>query len=345
MPADRHPARRPYFFEVFTLLNFAAIVLLLRAAGGFVVQTFPQTVTLFGGSIAAYAAIGVVLRAAVAARSGQARAYLRHLRTPGWISDSLRIFLFACVLAHTYSWIKLVVPLLHPRLYDRELWQLDQSVHLGFSPNVLLVNLFAEPLAIRFIDWSYAKVFVASMVVAFGFFLSSPSRRLRIAFLTGNVLMWLAAAWLYLLIPSLGPAYQFPELWAPVAQLMPHTVASQAALMANYQNVLQLPRGTAGELIVVFGIAAFPSLHVGFQTFAFLWMRRVWIYGQIVFGMFAFLIFIGCVVTGWHYLIDAYAGVALALASYLPAKRMWRVGRWVELRNRIRSRTKPLSAP
>ena len=345
MPADRQPARRPYFFEIFTLLNFAAIVFLLRGAGGFVLQTFSQTVLFFGGSIAVYTAIGVALRALAAARTRQVRAYLRHLRTPGWISDSLRLFLFACVLAHTYSWIKLVVPLLHPRLYDRELWQLDQTVHLGFSPNILLLNLFAEPMAIRFIDWSYAKVFVASMAVAFGFFLSSPSRRLRIAFITGNVLMWLAAAWLYLLIPSLGPAYHFPEVWAPVAPLMPHTVVSQAALMRNYQTVLQLPRGEAVELIVMFGIAAFPSLHVGFQTFAFLWMRRLWIYGQIVFGIFALLILIGCVVTGWHYLIDAYAGIALALASYLPAKRMWRIARWVELRDRIRARSGPFSAP
>ena len=345
MPADRQPARRPYFFEVFTLLNFVAILLLLRGGSSLVLQTISQTVLYFGGSIALYAAIGIALRAVDAARTGRTRAYLHHLRTPGWLSDSLRLFVFACVLAHTYSWIKLVVPLLHPRLYDKELWQLDQAVHLGFSPNVLFLNLFAEPLAIRFIDWSYAKIFVASLAVAFGFFLSSPSRRLRIAFMTGNVLMWLAAAWLYLLIPSLGPAYHFQEVWAPVAHLMPHTVVSQAALIRNYQAVLQLGRGAPSELIIMFGIAAFPSLHVGFQTFAFLWMRKVWIYGQIVFGVFAFLIFVGCVVTGWHYLVDAYAGIALALAGYLPAKRMWRIGRWVQLRDRIRARATSFSTP
>ena len=37
---------------------------------------------------------------------------------------------------------------------------------------------------------------------------------------------------------------------------------------------------------VVYGIAAFPSMHVAFQTFVFLWMRRLWIYGQLVFGVF-----------------------------------------------------------
>ena len=44
-------------------------------------------------------------------------------------------------------------------------------------------------------------------------------------------------AWLYVLVPSLGPAYRFPHL-AAVRAALPHTQALQAAAVANYSAVL-----------------------------------------------------------------------------------------------------------
>jgi hypothetical protein len=170
------------------------------------------------------------------------------------------------------------------------------------------------------------------------FFLSAPGRRLRIAFTTGNTMLWLIGAWLYMLVPSVGPAYRFPDVWLPLATSLPLTQHFQALLMRNYQAVLRLAEGVsgAGEVRLVFGIGAFPSLHVAFQTYAFLWMRRVWIYGQIVFGVFMLLILIGSVVTGWHYLIDGLAGIAMAALCYWVSFRLWRIGDWLRVR-RIQS--------
>jgi hypothetical protein len=44
------------------------------------------------------------------------------------------------------------------------------------------------------------------------------------------------------------------------------------------------------------------------------------------------LILVGSVVTGWHYLIDGLAGMAMALVCYWGSFRLWNVGDWLRLR-------------
>lgn len=332
MIADRRVYARPYFFELFTVANLLLVMLVMERGQSLPIVTLPKTVMNFGGTLLAYTALGVIIRLLVAHWRGTTQEYLARIRSAGWLTDLVRLLFFGSMLAHTYAWIKLVVPLLHPRLYDQELWNLDQAMLFGYSPNVLFINLFGRSIAMRAIDWSYARIFFASMTVAFGYFLSEPSRRLRVAFHTGNTVMWIGGAWLYMLLPSLGPAYRFPEIWLPLATALPLTQASQAMLMRNYQNLLRLSSGATDNIHLMFGIAAFPSLHVGFQTFAFLWMRRLWIYGEIVFGIFVLAILIGSVVTGWHYLIDGIAGILVALVSYWISVRMGRIRRWLRLR-------------
>ena len=85
---------------------------------------------------------------------------------------------------------------------------------------------------------------------------------------------------------------------------------------AGARMVLRFARGIPRPVHILFGVAAFPSLHVAFQTLVFLWMRRVWRAGQIIFGVFVVAILIGSLVTGWHYLIDGIAGIALAALCY-----------------------------
>jgi len=140
-----------------------------------------------------------------------------------------------------------------------------------------------------------------------------------------------------MLIPSLGPAFRFPDVWLPFAYGLDITQHFQALLMKNYQSVLRLPRGgSVQDVQLMLGIAAFPSLHVAFQMFAFLWMRRLWIYGEIVFGIFALVILIGSVVTGWHYLIDGVAGIVLAAFAYKAAVWAWKVREWLRVRKALR---------
>lgn len=314
--------RRPYFFEIFTILNFIVIQSLLWPVTRAPLATLLRDLMVFVPGFALQAAIGVGIRAAVSRRR---KAYLAVIRRRQWLLDTARIVVFSAFSVQTYCWIKLAIPLLHPRLFDQELWNLDRRLFFGHSPTLFFVNLFSAPAALRVVDWTYANVFYASLVIAGIFFASSPDRRVRLAFIDSNIAMWLIGAWLYVSVPSLGPAFRFPDVWLPLAAMFPNTQSMQRTLAANYTTILKYRQGIAGPVNILFGIAAFPSLHVAFEVLVFLWMRRLWRYGEIVFGGFAAVIFIGSMVTGWHYFVDGLAGAVLAACCYAVATRQYAV--------------------
>jgi len=302
--------RRPYFFEIFTTLNFVIIQALLwritRAPLATILATFVALLPVF----LAQALIGIGIRYAIWRRE-----YAAVIRSRRWIADSVRIILFSVFVVHVYGWIKLSIPLLHPQLFDSELWNIDRAMFFGHSPNIFFLDLFSTSL--RFFDWTYANVFIASINVASMYFLSDPDPRLRIGFANSNTLLWLLGAWIYIAIPSLGPAYRFPEVWLPLAAAFANTQQLQRILMTNYQHVLH------GQSVnILLGIAAFPSLHVAFEVLVTLWMRGRW---RLLFAIIALIIFLGSIITGWHYLIDSIAGVILAVLCYfaiaIPQRR------------------------
>jgi hypothetical protein len=336
--ASRRVVRRPYFWELFAVANFLLIWAIASRDGYAVLGTVPGELRNTGLTLAAEALAGITIRAVVETLRGRGKAYLRAIGSAGWISDSVRLIVFGFLIIHTYGWIKLTVPIYHPRLFDQQLWDLDRTLMFGLSPNIFFLNLFSQPTVLRFIDGAYARIFLVSLIIAFVFFLSHPSRRIRIAFITGNAVMWIGGAWLYLLIPSLGPAFVFPDVWLAYARNLPVTHHLQVALMENYRNVIRLRDGANVPVRIIFGVAAFPSMHVAFQTYVLLWMRRLWKWGQVVFGIFLLLIVLGSLITGWHYLIDGLGGVLLAALCYLGTVRAMGVQRW---HRRIRQAATP----
>lgn len=327
--------RRLYFFEVFALANLGAIALL--AYGTLPILGSPLThILTFASGLVSNVLLGVGVRALIAFVRRD-RTYLRIIRTREWLIDTARLVLAGGVVITTYGWIKLVLPIVHPRLFDEELWKVDQLLFFGFSPTIFFVDLFDAGSFLRIIDQAYANVFFASTLLAFSYFLSEPSRRVRIAFANGNAVLWIAGAWLYMLFPSIGPAYRFPDVWLAHAESLRITHRMQVVLMRNFQNVIRAAHGEAvtEPVRIVFGVAAFPSLHVGFQTYVFLWMRRLWTSGQVLFGIFAFTILLGSMITGWHYLVDGLAGMALAYLCFRIFWRRSRLDRWVELRKAV----------
>ena len=321
--------KRLYFVEGLAIANLVVIAFLTR--GKPYVQPswlwmVSLSITLFAQTLA-----GIVVRLLIDLARGR-RGYLRHVRRRAWILETVRLSLATALTFYAYGWIKLAMPIVHPVLFDQELWDLDQLLFLGMAPTVFFLDVLGNPLFLKAIDWSYANIFLASTIVASAYFLSDPSRRIRVAFSNGNSLLWLAGVWLYMLFPSLGPAYRFPEIWLAHGQVLGRTQYLQGVLMRNYQSVLNAARGADhGPIHLLMGIAAFPSLHVGFQMYVFLWMRRLWTSGEVLFGIFAAAIFLGSMITGWHYLVDGLAGVVLALVCWWIFWRRARMARFLRL--------------
>jgi hypothetical protein len=321
----RRVHRGPYLFEGLTVIAFAAVAWLTRhdriVAGQAPLGILAFAITLTGQCLA-----GVAVRSVVALVRRQ-RGYFRIIRSAGWLTDTLRLIVFGAIAIYAYGWVKLVVPVYHPVLFDQELWQLDRTLFFGLSPNIFFLQLFAGTPILRLVDWSYAYIFYVNITLAMAYFLSAPSRRLRVAFTNGDTILWLAGGWLYLLLPSLGPAYRFPETWFAQTASLQRTQAIQGMLMRNYTQVLRAASGATGlDVKIVYGIGAFPSLHVGFLMFVYLWMRRLWPRTSLVFAFFVFAILLGSVITGWHYLVDGLAGILLAILAYLLSTRSCAAG-------------------
>jgi len=324
---------RPRGYEIFTLVNFLAILALTWSNTHSVITSMPSVFITTGISFLIQITSGVAIRFIFGVVRGGWREYLRVITRPAWLLESVRLMVTGTLVVHTYCWIKLVIPLVHPRLYDAELWNLDRVLFFGISPNIFTLNLLANPYVLHTIDLSYSAIFLVSLEIGFAYFLSAPSRRLRIAFITGNSIMWLIGAWLYMLIPSLGPAYRFPDVWLQYSAVLNHTQGQQGMLWKNYAEILKLriPGASQEPINIFLGIAAFPSLHVAFQTFVFLWFRRLWTWGEVTFALFVFVIFLGSMITGWHYMIDGLAGLLLAWLVWAATARRYGIVRFTHL--------------
>ena len=319
-------ARMTRAYEIVALLNLIAVHLFLqrtRIAPPFL--EFVDTLIEFVPQFLYLTAGGLLARGAWAAAHRRFRPWIRRLRRWRWWVETLRLVLTIGLVLHAYAFLKVLMPLATSSQADATLWNIDRLLLVGHSPSVMFLELFSAPTALLLIDWTYEHVFQWSLYLALAFGLSAPSNRVRISLVSAMTWLWIAGGWLYYTLPSLGPAYAYPEVWAVHREALARTTYLQGELMRNFQNVLHTARtGESRPIAIMYGVAAFPSLHVAFQTFLAFFVRRVapaW--GSLVIAA-AIVIFVGSVVTGWHYLTDSLTGAAMGWIAFRSLGKMRR---------------------
>jgi hypothetical protein len=137
-------------------------------------------------------------------------------------------------------------------------------------------------------------------------------------YVTALCLNWLLGAASYYLLPSLGPVYARPGLFAD----LPETGVSrlQQSLLETRVEVLADPWGTAA----VHGIGAFASLHVSIVLTGALVAHLMGLHRVVRTGMWAFfgLTVLATLYFGWHYVLDDVAGVGIGVLSVWLAAKM-----------------------
>jgi hypothetical protein len=256
------------------------------------------------------------------------RPYLKRLATWRWWILTARLWAAIIVFTYTYFWLKVCVPLVNERLWDQELWRLDALVHLGFSPSVFLVELTQGTVLAGWLDTWYG-IWLPSVSFGIAFFCAIPAAKFRRRFVLSCVLIWTLGAWMYVAVPALGPIYAHNEVFEEIVPQLPKADAGQGLLWDNYQTVIAGRIGGLKQFNPTRGIAALPSLHVGAHWLLMLWCRRFArpLFVPALIG--TLLTLLGSIVTGWHYAVDGYVGIALAQLSYWvsnlterPAKRV-----------------------
>ncbi len=286
--------------------TWAAITYTLRIS----LWLLPQALLL---GVAMYAYYRFMRRAPV-------RAYLREVLTPAWLILWLRLWVAVWLISFSYFWLKVHVPLINTSRWDAALWEIDRIVHLGFQPTELVGGLLGGSFVATALDHWYAN-WLLTVLFCLAFFVASNEASLRRGFGLSCVLMWGFGAWLYLSVPALGPVYAYPELFEP-GEIPPIAHRVQQALWANYQLVLESGLGRPARFDHRLGVAALPSLHVGFHWLFALWARRLW--RPLFWPVVAMTLgtFVGSVLTGWHYAVDGYVGVGLASLCFRLACRL-----------------------
>jgi len=254
------------------------------------------------------------------------RAYLKRLATWRWWMMTARLWAAIIVFTYSYFWLKVCVPLVNEHLWDQRLWHLDAWLHFGFSPSMFAVGLTQGTVLAGLLD-SWYGLWLPSVSLGIAFFCAMPGARIRRRFVLSCVLIWTLGAWIYVAIPALGPIYARTDVFREIVSQMPLADAGQQMLWANYQTVMAGKAGTLKQFNPTRGIAALPSLHVGAHWLLMLWSRRFArpLFVPALIG--TALTFLGSIVTGWHYAIDGYVGIALAQGSYWISMRTERTTR------------------
>ncbi|HVS02984.1 MAG TPA: phosphatase PAP2 family protein, partial [Thermoanaerobaculia bacterium] len=316
---------RVYPFEWVTLLGVLVAVVFLRSRGlrmdwrtaeyilAPLAPFLPKALLAGVGLVAAYR-LGLAWLRRRRAREALL-GYLRRVARPGWLALWLRLWLASMLMTYGYFWVKVTIPLVNPRLWDRGLWELDRWLHLGLSPTLFLTRLFEGSFLMRLLDGWYGW-WVASVFYSMAFFSALPRALPRRRFMLSCILLWTLGAWLYMALPALGPTYLFPEVFRDVLPHMPSAELGQAALWENYQKMLAGREGVLRQFNPTRGIAALPSLHVGAHWLFALWARRLARPLWVLFVVATLLTFLGSILTGWHYAVDGYAGILLAWGCY-----------------------------
>lgn len=217
--------------------------------------------------------------------------------------------------------LKSFVWLVHPRTFDGLLWEVDRALHLGVSPTLLATAAFADPALLRVLDALYSGGYFAVAVVSVPFLLVLPRLELRMAFVAAWAAIWMAGSALYLAVPSWGPVFVVPQLFAEVLPHMPATVSVQKTLFGELSSLVNHPE--AARTVRYGSVAAFPSLHLAVVTLLAAASRHVSRRWSLANAAFVAAMLAGSVVTGYHYLVDGWAGILLALLAWGGARRLF----------------------
>ena len=268
--------------------------------------------------------LDVVVRAG--RRSGTltpSRAAMRSVRRERWswyrgvAVGSALVSFYVSYLA--YRNLKSIVPLLRPgELFDRQLADFDRGLFGGNDPAALLHTLLGTGAQTHVLSVIYVFfiIFVPlSLALAMVF---SPDLPGGLFYATAMAINWPLGAASYLLIPALGPIYATPGAFADLPTS--GTSQLQDMLLDDRLEFLRDPvaSGTAQS------IAAFASVHVSMILTAALAAHLLGLTRRLRIGLWVLLAatVAATIYLGWHYVIDDFAGVLIALTALAAARAL-----------------------
>src|SRR5215210_6359267 len=274
----------------------------IRDPDGIIGWRFLFVVALVGG----FWALDVIPRGIMTARANRAPTWATLAATTRerWPRSRFAFVLGSIVAFYVtylcYRNVKSYLPLARPRLLDGELADVERSL-FGTDPATLLHQLLGTGVSAQVLSTVYL-LFLTFVPISVGVTLVwSSDRAGALWWVSVLSINWVLGAASYFLLPSMGPAFTEPHLFAA----LPETGTSmlQQALGDERRAFVGDPVGS-GELQ---SIAAFASLHISIVFAGALVAHLLRAPKAMRIGMWIYLgltfpatVYFGAVLTGWR---------------------------------------------
>lgn len=236
-------------------------------------------------------------------------------------------FVTKCLFASSFAVGKDLIPLINPFSWDPFLAGLDRALHGGVDPWKLLFTVTGTPVATTIINAFYHLWLMLAYFLVFVACFNASRHDKHRTFLAADVLCWaIGGNILATIFSSVGPVYyqafgHGPDFVPLIDTLHRFSEVSPVWVLDLHEMLLENYRNDGP----VKGISAMPSMHVAstvtMTIYAFTLSRR---FGWVMVA-FTALILVGSVQLGWHYAVDGYFAIPLALACWWLARRLVRI--------------------
>lgn len=273
-----------------------------------------------------------------------AQEFMDLFRKPDRIVNALPVLAAMIIFNKSMVELKPAIPALVPFSWDLWFMDLDRWLHFGFDPWVLLQPLMGFDWVTYLVNVAYNFWFVALFGAWYWFGFRDRVSELRLQFFLSYMLTWwIGGGLMAVYFSSAGPVY-FDEL-----HLTPNPYTQLFAYHADVDTRLELWFLKTQKMLwdgytgsgPPLGISAFPSMHVASAVLFALAFRQVSRGMGIAFTAYALVILLGSVHLGWHYAVDGYAAIAIALACWWTAGVL---ARWTMARPEARRFNQGLAA-
>lgn len=256
------------------------------------------------------------------------------IKSPRWLVTGVPLLVAMILFNKSMLELKPMIPAIKPFAWDQTFMQLDRSLHFGIDPWLLLQPLMGHDAVSFGINILYNFWFLAlfGTFVWFGF--SRRADVVRTQFFVAYMLAWwIGGGLLAVYFSSAGPVYYSgiglsPDPFVPLMDYLKNVNTRLPIWSLQTQQLLW--DGYIGKSQAI-GISAFPSMH---NASSLLFALAAWKLSRragLVFAVYCLVILVGSVHLGWHYAVDGYAGLALALVCW------WMAGVFARWHGRQRS--------
>jgi membrane-associated phospholipid phosphatase len=192
---------------------------------------------------------------------------------------------------------------------DTYFWSIEKAVFYFLSdwkPNTF------------FWDVLYNSAWIIEVSTVFLLIILSRNMRTITKFCFSFILLFYIGRLLGLLNPVKGPAFYKPELFLYLEG------TTSAKLMERISQIMAADPLSLRSGVLIGGVSAMPSLHIGMVFLTSYWLSVNVRIMRFITPFWVILVWISTVLLGWHYIIDGFGGILLAITCILLTRVLFK---------------------